>query len=265
MTREIKLIAIDLDDTLLRDDHTVTERTKTIIKKMQNEGKHIVIATGRMYDSTWPVAKKLGLGDVPLIIYSGGVVQLAESGTIVYENPIPVEVAKQVLAMGKDNNWYLQLYIDDTLLIHTPNQWTDMYEKSTGTKAVVLGDDFYEPTKGPMKILMIAEPTMIDIAQAALNNSFGDLISTVRSKPHYLEIMAPENSKGNALRNLGESLGIAPEYMMAFGNAPNDISMLEYAGVGVAVANAEAEVKSKAQLVCPSNNEDGVASVLETL
>ena len=111
----MKLLAIDLDDTLLRDDNTVSDYTKEVLKKAQDKGIEVLIATGRMYQTAYPVAHRLGLGDVPMVLYSGGVIQRVESKELIWERAIPPEVAHKVLAIAKEHNIYIQSYIDDEL------------------------------------------------------------------------------------------------------------------------------------------------------
>lgn len=262
MKKDIRLIAIDLDDTMLHDDNTVSQTTIDTIKEAEGRGVRILVATGRMFQTAQPVGKALGLGDIPMVIYSGGMIQRALSGTIDYENPVPLEVAKAILAMAKEKGWYLQTYIDDELLVHEYVAATALYEKVTGAKAVVKGDAFYTPPKAPLKILAIDTKERLDEIMKALQGYVGNAVTMVRSKETYLEIIAPNASKGEAVRAMAEEWQIPMEQVMAIGNAPNDIPMLEIAGLAVAVANSEEAVKAVAHYVTASNNDDGVAQVI---
>jgi len=127
----MKLLAIDLDDTLLRDDNTVSDYTKEVLKKAQDKGIEVLIATGRMYQTAYPVAHRLGLGDVPMVLYSGGVIQRVESKELIWERAIPPEVAHKVLAIAKEHNIYIQSYIDDELLVHSETEFSRLYEEIT--------------------------------------------------------------------------------------------------------------------------------------
>lgn len=261
--KEIQLLAIDLDDTLMRDDNTISPRTIQAVQQAQAKGLHIVIATGRMFQSTWPVAKTLGLGDVPLIIYSGGAVQSAETGTMLYENPLSATICEEVVSLAKTHDWYIQVYIDDTLFINERTKWTDLYEKSSGAKAEAIGQKLYTVKGTPLKVLMIDTKDKLDCATELLTQKLGPTINVMRSKETYLEIMAPGSSKGLALQAMTKQLGLDMSQVMAFGNSQNDVDMLEMAGVSVAVANAEPNIKDIAQIIGDTNNDDGVAKIIE--
>ena len=260
---DIALMAIDLDDTLLNEAGEVTARTAKAIRRARENGIYIVLATGRMFSSAQPVSKKLSLGDVPMILYSGGSIQRALTGNTIFENAIPEAVAHEILAMAKEKGWYLQSYVNDTLWIDRVTEFTKRYENSAGVGAHSLGDAFYTMKGNPIKILALDTPEAIDEIAKEIEKHWGDSIGCVRSRPTYLEIMKKGVSKGEAVLYLAESLGVLPEQIMTFGNAPNDISMLEVAGIGVAVGNAEPMVKEVATIVTDSNDEDGVAKVIE--
>ena len=259
----MKLLAIDLDDTLLRDDNTVSDYTKTVLKQVQDKGIEVLIATGRMYQTAYPVAHSLGLGDVPMVLYSGGVIQRVESKELIWERAIPPEVARKVLAIAKEHNIYIQSYIDDELLVHSETEFSRLYEEITGAKAMYIGDTIYEPQKGTNKLLVVEEPKRMTKVIEILSKEVGDMVDLVRSKVNFLEIVAPHVSKGEALAFMGKRLGIGLEDMVSFGNSENDISMLQVTGHSVAVGNAEKHVKAIAKEVCDLNENDGVAKWIE--
>ena len=259
----MKLLAIDLDDTLLRDDNTVSDYTKAVLKKAQDKGIEVLIATGRMYQTAYPVAHRLGLGDVPMVLYSGGVIQRVESKELIWERAIPPEVARKVLAITKEHNIYIQSYIDDELLVHSETEFSRLYEEITGAKAVYVGDAIYDPQKGTNKLLVVEEPERMTEVIAILSKEVGHMVELVRSKVNFLEIVAPHVSKGEALAFMGERLGIGLEDMVSFGNSENDISMLQVTGHCVAVGSAEEHGKAIAKEVCDTNEKDGVAKWIE--
>lgn len=263
MTKDIKLLAIDLDDTLLRDDNTISDYTRDVLQKAQQEGIHIVIATGRMYQTAKPVGVKLGIGDLPMILFSGGLIQRIESGEIIWQRVIAPAVAKEILALAKEHNWYVQSYVDDVLLVHHETEDSKLYERHTGAKAVFVGDDLYTTAQGPNKLLFINDAETLATISQILKDKFSDQLEIVRSKVNYLEINGTNSTKGNALSQMVNELGLTKEQVVAFGNSENDVPMLEYAGTAVAVANAEPPVKALADEVCASNEDDGVARWIE--
>ncbi len=261
MATDIKLIAIDLDDTLLRDDVTISQYTKEVIQKAQAAGIHIVIATGRMYKTAAPVGRSLELGDVPMIIYSGGAIQTAETGEILYENALSEHAVRTVFQLADEHGWYIQSYFNDELYVQFRDERTVMYEKMSRIDAITKPHEELHGTS--CKLLAIDTPEALTPVEETILATLPGEVSLVRSKPTFLEIMAHGNSKGNAVLGLAAKYGIKPEEIMAFGNAENDISMLEVAKYGVAVANAVESVKAVATHMTDSNNEDGVARFIE--
>lgn len=263
MRKDIKLLAIDLDDTLLRDDNTISDYTRTVLQKAQAAGIHIVIATGRMYQTARPVGLTLGIGDLPMILFSGGLIQRIESGEIIWQRVIEPSIANEILALAKERNWYVQSYVDDVLLVHHETEDSKLYERNTGAKAVFVGDALYHTEKGPNKLLFINNGDTLATIAETLKERFGDQLEIVRSKVNFLEINSTNSTKGNALSQMVAELGLTKEQVVAFGNSENDVPMLHYAGTAVAVANAEAQVKAIATEVCASNEDDGVAKWIE--
>lgn len=260
----VKLVAIDLDETLLRSNNTVSEYTKSVIQRASHRGFHIVIATGRMYQTAKPVGESLGLGDIPTILYSGGVIQHILSGKIIWEHTVPLSAMEKVYTITRQHDWYIQAYIEDHLVCHHPTWQSDKYVKQTGAKPEFLGDHLYDVEKEANKLIMIDTPDRIEMIQTYMKAKLGTMVSIVRSQADFLEIIGPDVSKGNALLHYGKSLGVTPEEMVMFGNSENDISMLTLPGYAVAVGNAEDSVKAIADDICLSNEEDGVAHWIET-
>ncbi len=261
MATDIKLIAIDLDDTLLRDDVTISTYTRTVIQRAQAEGIHVVIATGRMFKTAAPVGRSLELGDVPMIIYSGGAIQTAETGKILYEKVLSENAIRTIFDLADEHGWYIQSYFGDELYVQFRDERTVAYEVMSHIDAITKPHQELEGSS--CKLLAIDEPEVLDGVIEIIAEALPGEVELVRSKPHFLEITAFGNSKGDAVLHLAEQLGIKQEEIMAFGNAENDISMLEIAKFGVAVENAVDAVKAIATHHTASNNDDGVAKFIE--
>lgn len=260
----IKMIAIDMDDTLLRDDNTISAYTRQVLQKAMVRGLRIVIATGRMFQAARPAGKQIGLGDVPMVCYTGSLTGLCESGKVLRNVTIDLPLALEILDTVRAHGWQAQTYIDDELYVPYRNQNVADYEKQCGVKAHVLGDAFYTPVKAPTKILVVEhDAAVMKEIEETLRERFGSLVNQVKSKPYFFEMNHPTCSKGNALRALADEWGISYEEIMTFGNGNNDISMLSMTPWGFAVANATAEAKKAAAHETDSNNEDGVAKAIE--
>lgn len=263
MKDKVKLLAIDLDDTLLHDDCTLSKRNINAIRAAAVQGVRIVIATGRMYQTAVPIGRALGLGDLPMILYSGGLIQTAEQGRILYEKPISVSGIRSLLELRAMHDWYVQMYIDDELRIHHETESSLAYSALTGAVPHYYGDALYDMHERVLKVLLVNEKKALDEATAILQSHLGHEICAVRSKENYLEVIHKDCSKGNALMSMARDMGVSEGEIMAIGNSQNDISMLERVGYAVAVENAEAEVKSVANIMTSRNNDDGVAAVIE--
>lgn len=260
----IKMIAIDMDDTLLRDDNTISEYTRQVLKKAMAKGIRIVIATGRMFQAARPAGKQIGLGDVPMVCYTGSLTGLCESGKVLRNVTIDLPLALEILDTVREHGWQAQTYIDDELYVPYRNQNVADYEKQCGVTAHVQGDAFYVPVKAPTKILVMEhDPQIMKEIETVMREKFGSLVNQVKSKPYFFEMNHLSCSKGNALRALADEWGISCEEIMTFGNGNNDVSMLSMTPWGFAVANASEDAKKAAAHETVSNNEDGVAKAIE--
>ena len=261
--KPIRMIAIDLDDTLLTDDITVTEHTVRTIGRAKQKGVEVVIATGRMYTTALPYGKMLKLGDIPMMLFSGALIQTVDTGRILYHDPISTAHATQLLALAKEHGWMMQTYIDDVLRVPVHNHWIDEYESITGITANVVGDAFYQPPGSPSKILAYGEKEELTNMMALIEEAMPGVFTLMRSKETFLEIVRKGIDKGTGLQHLCDYFHIPAENVMAIGNSPNDVGMLQRAGFSVAVGNAEDKIKDMADYITETNNHDGVAAVIE--
>lgn len=260
----IKLIAIDLDDTLLHDDISLSEYTRDTLRKAMQKGVRIVIATGRMFQAARPWGQAIGLGDVPMICYTGSLTGLCESGRLIRDVRIERQTALAILETIREHGWYAQTYIDDEIYVAHRDERTDEYERQCGVKAHEIEDDFYQPKKAPTKILLCEhdEEKMKEI-EKVLRETYSGEVGQVKSKPYFFEMNNKECSKGKAVASLAKEWEIAMEEIMTFGNGNNDVSMLSMTPWGFAVANASKSAKEAAGHETLSNNEDGVAKAVE--
>ncbi len=259
-----KLLAFDLDDTLLDRNNKISDKNVETLRKAAAAGLIITIATGRMFQSALPYARQLGI-NVPLITYHGGLIKKAADGEVIWHRPVPLEAAIQVAEYAREHGYHLNLFIDDYFCIPEENEYTRAYQTLSGVEFKIIGNaaeylrkDKTPPTK--MNIVSFAGTPQIMQEMAA---EFAGVVHITMARPEFLEITNLEATKGRALRHLAEEAGIKREEVAAIGDSLNDIDMLEYAGTGVAVANARDEVKKVAQVITLSNLEDGVAYFIE--
>ena len=237
---EIKLIASDMDDTLLNKDCQISPRNEAAIRKALDAGKIFLIATGRMYVSVRPYAQKLGL-DVPLVTYNGALVKGSLSGKVYYEHKMKLSTANEVLEYCREKGYYLQLYVGDSILIKQENDCSRMYTKISGIQTTAIGEALYHTDEEPYKILVMTK------------------------SEEFAAVWQPGVNKWEAVKSVAASYGVQPQEIMCIGDSNNDVKMIANAGIGVAVANAKDSVKQNAKIITASNNDDGVALVIESI
>lgn len=262
----IRLAAIDLDGTLLHDDMTVSEFSREVLQKAA-EKIRIVVATGRMFDSASAKTRLLGLGDIPVICYTGAWAGLCESGKMLWQDGLSPELAEQILGDARREGWAVQSYIDDTVCMPGPSEMEEKYRKYRTKAPLYLGEDFYHPKKMATRLILVeADRAKKDAARKQLEAAYGNAVEVVYPGDDFLDIHKKGVSKAHALAVLGEKWGILPGEMAAFGNTENDVSMLRFAGASFAVSNAEPEALAAAKEILPrTNDEDAVAYKLKEL
>ena len=261
---EIKLIASDMDDTLLNSKCQISARNEAAIKSALAAGKIFLLATGRMYVSVRPYAERLGL-DVPLVTYNGALVKGSLSGKVFYEHKMTLKTANEVLAYCREKGYYLQLYVGDSILIHTENDCSRMYSKISGIQTTAIGDAVYHTDEAPYKILVMTKPEEFQQVWQCIAERFKGKLDVTSSKDNFLELMEPGINKWEAVKSVAASYGITPAEIMCIGDSNNDVKMIANAGIGVAVGNAKDAVKNHAKIVTASNDNDGVALVIEAI
>ena len=262
----IRLIAIDLDGTLLHDDMTISAYSKEIIQKALAKGYRVVVATGRMWDSAKAKVALLGLGNVPVICYTGAWIMMSETDEVVMQDGIAPTLAGNILKAGKAQGWTATAFWGNHIYMEKSDGTEAKYQKYRTQKPIFLGEDFYEPKERVTRIVF-TDPTQEgrDRIRAFMENHFGEEITVVYPGDDFVDIHKKGIHKAAALSYLAKKEGFAPEEVLAFGNTENDVSMLRWAGLSYAVANADDVAKEAADRLCPSNEADGVAKTIESL
>jgi Cof subfamily protein (haloacid dehalogenase superfamily) len=257
-----KIIAIDIDDTLLNDEREVSPGTRAAIAEAAAQGVLVTLATGRMYASARNLAKQIEL-NVPLITYQGALVKNLMDDKIWYERFVPQDAALRIDEYVRENGLHLQLYWDDRLFAREDNDKVKDYSELSKIPYEI-ESDFSNLLKKPLpKMLLIDEPAKLDAIASELRQVAGDDVHMTKSKPNFLEFMHREGTKGCALQHLAATLGCDMSQVMAIGDSWNDREMLEVAGLGVAMGNSVPQLKEIADFVTLSNNEDGIKHVID--
>ena len=266
-----KMIVSDFDGTLYTDDFKVSDVTIAAVRDYKKAGGLFFIATGRLYDSIKVHSKLFDLVD-EVIVYQGGAIIDLKSDEIIMEYNINTNVSAKIYNYINDN------YPDACIPILFHNDKCIVVEENyhitnfcnvvkvepvyTGKK---LGEFVVDNNIKPNKILALVEKDRSEEIAKDIIAKFGDVVNINRSASILIEIVDKSASKGDAVKWLTEKYNIKREEVICFGDAENDISMLKYAGLGVAVGNAMETAKAVADLVCDTNNNDGVAKVIREI
>jgi len=259
---EYKMIAIDLDDTLLAQDLSISPINRQAISHAVSMGVIVTISTGRMFRSTVPYVEQLKL-DVPVITYQGALIKNAISNEVVLARPLSLDISLEIIEESRKHGVHIQTYIGDDYFFDKHNGYSKMYYALSGIegRAVKRLEDFL--VEEPLKVLIMDSPETISYLTGLYTEMFKGKAEITISKSNYLEFTNIEASKGSALEHLAQSLGIKREEVIAIGDGYNDISMIKYAGLGVAMSNAPEDVKKHADFITHSNEDDGVAHVIK--
>lgn len=260
----IKLVATDLDDTLLRDDLTISPRVIETVRKAREQGVIVTFATGRMPASSRPYAQELGI-DVPIITYNGAMIQEAISRKVLLRKVIPVSMAHNIISFLSEEEVHFHMYLKDQVFVPKMNKWSEEYARKTRVPVEEgdLSQLLQGEGEGVEKLILFDEPEVLAKWANIIRDRFPEQFHLTSSKPYFLELMHPEVNKGRTLLSFAEGMGIKPEEVMAIGDGLNDLEMISSVGLGVAVANAREEVKAAAKVITTSNEEDGVAEAIE--
>lgn len=262
----IKLVAIDIDGTLLNDQREITAEVKEAIRKAKAQGVKIVITTGRPFPGVRDILKELELlddGDYA-ITFNGALIVKADDESEFIKTPLSYNDYLDIERLARELKVHVHTVSNDG--IYTSNRDISKYSVH---EAFIVQMPLYFRTPEEMtekieyvKTMYIDEPKLLDKIIPIVEEKWSDRFTLVRSTPFYFEIINKTASKGNAVLALAEKLGIKQEETMAIGDADNDLAMLEVAGISVAMANATENVMAIAKKVTKSNNEHGVAHAI---
>lgn len=263
---DYKLIALDIDGTLTNSKKEISPRTRYALLEAQSQGKTIVLASGRHPIGIEHIAKDLMLdkNDGYIMAFNGGKIISCSTGRTVASKIFPLEYLNDIVTVLKESNITINTYDDKNIISDNKVNDYSYVERDILKTNMVVVDDFVSAVKFDInKILLAGEPDEIDKYKEILSMRYDGLLDVYKSAPYFLEIMPFGVSKGSMLPMLVDKLEIERDEVMAFGDNYNDMTMVGYAGFGVAMGNAEEDVKKIANYICDSNDQDGVAKTIE--
>ena len=237
-------------------------RTRGAIERTRAAGIHVVLVTGRMFQSVRRYALEAGLDD-PVVCYQGAVVAEPQTGRWLRHVPIPLELARETIGALRDAGFGMNCYVGDELYVAEITPEARRYADFQKLELHPVGDLLGWLAAPPTKLVVIGDPEVLDDLEARMKARFDRRLYISKSLPYFLEFASPEVTKASGLAFLAEHLGFAQARTVAFGDGENDVELVEWAGYGVAVANADERVKQVARFVCPRVDEEGVAQVLD--
>ena len=263
---EYEIIALDVDGTLTDSKKEISERTKDALIKAQLEGKKVVIASGRHPFGLRGISKELSLDKFGgyLMAFNGGRIIEASTGKTISEHYFPHKYINDVCNTVKDSDITVITFEGDELVMNDKvNDYTYIESKIIGMKYKQVHDFAGYVTFDVNKLLLVGEPDVIDRYQKIFIQKYHECFDVFKSCPFFLEVMPLGVNKGACMPFLLNRLGLSREQLIACGDSYNDMTMIEYAGLGVCMENGEDEVKKIADVVTESNDNDGVAVIVE--
>lgn len=256
----LRLIASDLDHTLLNIDKEISPETLDALRRAEKDGVILTVATGRSFRSANRYAEQIS-PDCKLISYNGALVKDGEK--VIFEKSLTLDLMKQLLDFVYEENLYIQFYEDHRILYDQRIEpiWRDPDIDYIG-KIELETFDGYNLKPSP-KALIVLEPERREEVMEKLQAEFGDVLHITNSRDFLIEVMMKGVSKAAALACLTETLGVERAEVIACGDNGNDLEMIEWAGTGVAVANAVDAAKSAADYVTEAERSLGVLEALE--
>ncbi|BDE06700.1 hydrolase [Vulcanimicrobium alpinum] len=259
----IRLVALDLDGTLVGEDLVVSPRVRDAVKAARERGVAVTIVTGRMFAAARPFAQLLEI-DGPIVCYQGAAVFDASSGATLRETPVQPDVTRAVLEWANAHGVHAQCYADDLLYVEAINRFSKRYTDLARVEPHVvpsLREAFaHRPT---IKIVLVDEAARSDAHLAALRALLGDRAYLTRSHVDFVEVIDPRVNKGEALAFVAQRCGVALDATLAVGDAWNDVPLLDAAAVGVAMGSGPPELLARADHVVGDVANDGVAEAIE--
>lgn len=260
----IKLVAIDMDGTLLSSSHEISERNKEAIKGALEKGVKIVLCSGRTINNLLEFTRGLGLiGEEEYVVgHNGAAAMRIIDEEYVYENSLTGKEAKEIAKVCDSVDANYTIYTFHEAMTPRDNAHGRYEAELNSMKLKVCHPRVLDDEEKITKVLILDDEEVLDSYIGEIRKHFDDQYNLVRSMPVYLEIMRKEVNKMSGIMAVAKLHGIEESEIMAIGDAPNDLEMIEGAGLGVAMGNAHEIIKEASDFITRTNDEDGVAYVL---
>jgi Cof subfamily protein (haloacid dehalogenase superfamily) len=263
-----RLAAIDLDGTLLGPDKKVSEENAAAVRRLNENGAKVVIASGRRHQNSIRFQRQFEL-DGPIIACQGGLIRDGESGNVIEAHFLPQTVAREITKEGA-NAGVREIYyhLDHLYVAERNNEWIELYESRVGEKTETIADLGLLDGRRALKIVWYGDPLILEQARPRMAERYREKVDLLSTEKENLEFMPRGINKATALAKVAAELGVRAEEVLAFGDGENDVQMLSWAGAGVAMRHGNAAAIAAAKFVSPEASPEtafaaAVGAVLE--
>lgn len=256
------MLVLDMDDTLLTDDHTISNENKEMLALAKEKGVYIILASGRPTPAMVNYARELGLDNSYMISYNGAVITDLKEDKVIFEQMLTKEQIHELYDYSVKSKTDIITYLDGKVVSETDSKYIDIELNITGLEHNKVTSFKETVQTAAVKCILLEEPSYLVEVEKDLKRAMPHL-SVSMSKPFFLEVAQHGIDKAASIKIIAQKLGILQSEIIAVGNAGNDLTMIEYAGLGVWVANVTPELKDKADVIVASNNDHGVAEVIK--
>ena len=265
-TNLYKVLALDIDGTLTNSKKEITPAVLNAVRRLQNAGIPVLLVSGRPEKGIEHVARELGFYEYGgyVLAYNGGKIVNKKTGEVVLNQTLPKDMVQPVCQYVKDKDVTILTYDGDDIVTENPDDIYVQKEVMITHMNVRKVDDFAAEMTFPVnKFLITGEPTYLEKLVEEMAEEFSPRLNIFRSEPFFIEVVTKGIDKALSLSKLMEMFGLSKENLVACGDGHNDVTMIDYAGMGVAMENACDEVKRVSNFITKSNDEDGVAFAID--
>ena len=258
MLSTFKLAAIDLDDTLLAPDKSISAANLEAVNNLLNGGIKVVLASGRTLPSMLPYHRKLGLHG-PLVTTNGAFVKDPDETDTLLSIALPINHRRQLIQEGIDRGFAVICCTETRIYASESSNWTELYQSRTGRHDVIFALPRNIAEEEILKVIWMSYPDRIAGAFPTARGLFGDALNYMVTEVECLEFMASQADKWVGLREVANSYGFLQHETLAFGDNNNDVGMLGWAGLGIAMDHATLAAKQAAKIVGYSGSDKSTA------
>ena len=246
-----RLAAVDLDGTLLGPDKAISEQNAAAVRRLNENGAQVIIASGRRHQNSIRFQRQLQLTG-PIIACQGGLIRDGESGNVIEAHFLPQTAARDIAGEAEKNGIQVIYYHLDHLYVpEGNNRWLDLYESRVGERAETLPNLSQLDGRRALKIVWYGDPSVLQKTRPEIAARYLGKVDVLSTESENLEFMPRGINKAAALEKVSREFGVPREQVLAFGDAENDLQMLAWAGMGVAMRHGNAAAITAARMVSP--------------